>query len=635
MKNLALRSEHILASQIQSDEFDSFAGTTVYRTFDKGNGQKLLAIGYLSRTATLSKSDNPFHEVSENKEIASVSEENNITQISIDGVTDITDISQFKKIPAGEKERVNLAHFIYYNYVSGLIRSYVDFLADIAFDGFRHTIDKSKPNADDALKWFDEWAKQIRLRTVLMNAFHDMFITNNALLWCLKAPYVDRFFEDLIPIAKARNKNGVNKSTAHFTDINAATLSDKDVFGDNEIYYVYNKSLGRCLDQQEIKEYAARKLRWTKTQIPSHIFNLPAHNTDITGGRYPGMRRYTIHIDADTRRFIASNSDFVSQNFPPELATIFNKNDSRAKSDMKGQLLIAANEDSVFQISIRRKDWEVWGQPSWLGVLSTLSKRREKLNTDQIAANKLIKQLVLVTIGDKDFPATENQLRAAAALFRNPSASFTVFWNHTMQVQFLGPKDLADMMGNQTYEPLDKEIAESMGFPLALFGVGNANFATMSKQILPVKHKVESARMAMLECFLIPLYDAIHKIMGWESDTIKPKFNTNILEDPSQLVKRLMMYLDHRAVPYRDVVEALPEGYSFDELIESFKQEKSDIDAGLYGDSQVRKSFGRPIDDPDPASPDDMTKTPEGEGDTRNSMRDIQEANSHRSNGSR
>lgn len=635
MKNLANRPEHSFADQILSDNFSNYAGTTVYKVFDKENGQKTLAIGYLSKAQELEQNSNPYHDGVE-KETASttVSEENNIRQVISNDFTDITDITKVKKIPIGEKERVDFAHSIYYNYVSGIVRSFVDFMADIAFDGFRHQVDKSKPNADTALTWFDEWIKQVRLKNILMNGFSDLFTTNNALLWCLKAPYIDKFFEDLTPIAKA-SRRGINRSTAHFTDTNAATMVDKRVFGDEQEYYVYNKALGRCLDSQEIKEYAARKLRWTRTQIPSHIFNVAAQCTDITGGRYPGMRRYRIHIDAETRRFITQNPDFVARNFPPEFTALFNEKDSRAKTDLKGNLLITVTEENMFQVSIRRRDWELWGQPSWLSVVPTLKQRKEKLNTDQVAASKLIKQLVLVTIGDKDFPATEKQLIAAAALFRNPSASFTVFWNHTMKVQFLGPSDLAEMMGNQTYEPLDKGVAEAMGFPLALFGIGNANFATLSKQILPVKHKAESARMSMMECFLIPLYDAIHKVMGWEPGTVTPKFNTNILEDPAQLVKRLMMYVDRRVVPYREVAELLPEGFTFDNLIESFRQEKPDIEEGLYGESQPRGSFGRPADDPDPTSPDDVTQTPEGDGDTRGSERELEAASHHGRNGSR
>lgn len=608
LKNFALIDKNISHSNIVSDSFEDHIGQTVYKSYARENGVTTLAIGYLSSSKNLAGS--VFEDLSKEK----ASDSTTTTNI-IYGST--RGLSRFGKVPKEEKEKVKHAYDIYHEYASGVIRSYVDFLSDVAFDGFRNQEDESKKNSAVAKRWFDKWVKNIRLKTILMNAISELWKTNNAIIWNVKSPYIDKYFEDLIELTKASARGGsLEKGMAHFVGEEGCVV-DKELFGDDSPRYIYSKSQKRCLNTEQAKEYAAKKKRWSKTQVPSYLFNICPKDCDIKGGRLPGMRLYEIAIDADTMNFVNANADYIGNNYPPEFSQFYNKNGKVGN--------IVANESNIYHISIRRPDYMFWGEPSWLAAIPNLLTRENKMKSDDQAANKLIKQILLVNVGDKDYPASPLQLKAAAALFNNPAAAFTVVWNHTMKIEFFGPKGLAELVGNQTYEPINKVISEDLGFPLALFGVGDANFATISKMILPVKHKIKTGRMAILEQFLRPLYDSIHEAMGWEEGTITPVFNPNILEDEGQLVKRLMMYVDRHIVPIRDVVESLPEEYEFQKLIPAFKAEKTDIEKGLYGVSKPQNQKGRPPNDPSPTNKTVDNKSPVGEGDTKNNTREISE----------
>lgn len=619
MKNLALRGVDHVGTQIVSDVFKEYAGQTVYKVFDNNNQSKTLAIGYLSNVPTLPESGNPYvySEEAANKETAQLTE-------------DMFSVDRYKArilqggIATDERARVLQAWDVYYNYRSGLIRSYIDFMTDIAFDGFKHDCDRRKKGSEEAKTWCDAWARAVRLKTIVHNAFSHLHITNNALVWAMKTAS-KKYFDGLVEIPKSSKKNG----RAHFTSGEA--IRDTAAFGNDEEYYVYDQKRGRTLDHEELLEYAAKKIRWSAQQLPMMMSNVAIPDCEIKGGRFPGMRRYEVTIDKETVEFVNSNRNFIKENYPPVFFQLFDQ--KRAGKPLQ------LNEHDIYHISLRRIDKEFWAAPTWLAAVPDIARRQRRMQSDEQAVSKLIKQIVLVTIGDEKFPATEAQLKAAANLFKNPSATFTVFWNHTMKVQFLGPERLAEMLSGETYNPIDASIAEDLGFPLALLGrpgsSGGVNFATLSKQILPVIHKVKTARMAMYEHFLDPLYDEIHEVMGWEPGTVRPVFNPNILEDPAQLVKRLMLYLTNRAIPYREVVEALPEDWDFDELVELFKEEKKLIDKGYFGtlsdatkaDNEKKLAvMGRPSDDPNPASGFTREPSPAGEGKTQNSNRELREA---------
>ena len=609
MRNLVLKEKAISGNQtVISDEYTNYHGNTVYKVFDNENGTKTVALAYMSNTPDLNENSSPFNDIK--KEEASDTSFGNIISAERTNAALMSGT-----VRGSDRERAMQAWKIYHNYESGLIRSYVDFLTDITFDGFKHKANRTKKGSQEAKDWFDAWSKSVKARTVIHNAIHHMWIANNGFIWAMKGSSEKKYFSGLIPIPK--KSKGVDG--AHFSC--AACIRNKDVFPTDDEYYVYDPNNNRTLTEPELFEYAAKKLKWSKQTIPVMLTNIWLPDCEISGGRYPGMRRYKVAIDQETIDFVKANKNFVRDNYPPAFMKIFD-------SKFSGHIIL--NEYDVYHVSMRRSDREYWGEPTWLAAVPDISRRQRRLQSDEKAVGKLIKQVVLVTIGDKDFPATEKQLMSAAALFRNPSSTFIAFWNHTMKVQFLGPDKLAEMLGSNTYEPIDASIAEALGFPLALLGrpgsSGGANFATMTKQIIPVVHKVKTARLALYEHVLDPLYAEIHEVMGFEKGAVSPVFNTNILEDPSQLVKRLMLYLTNRAIPFRDVVEFLPEEYEWEELLPQFKKEQPDIESGLYGTPPKLPLEGRPSDDPSPTSGFERKASPGGEGKTTDSNRNLGKA---------
>jgi hypothetical protein len=58
----------------------------------------------------------------------------------------------------------------------------------------------------------------------------------------------------------------------------------------------------------------------------------------------------------------------------------------------------------------------------------------------------MVNQLVTVTIGNDEYPAGDEDLEAIAELFNTPNKAYTIFWNHTLQVQFHKPEGIETLI---------------------------------------------------------------------------------------------------------------------------------------------------------------------------------------------
>jgi hypothetical protein len=177
--------------------------------------------------------------------------------------------------------------------------------------------------------------------------------------------------------------------------------------------------------------------------------------------------------------------------------------------------------------------------------------------------------LVTVTIGNDEYPADDKDLEAIAQLFQTPSKSYTVFWNHTLQVQFHKPEGL-DTLTQDKYKQVNDDILAGLGVSRVLIDGQGANFSTAWVSILSLIERLENTR---------------HKVVSWLEDEYKriadengfktvPKvqFNKMNLREDNYIRDVLLAMYDRGLLDEEDILKET--GRDYESIVETKKRNK-------------------------------------------------------------
>lgn len=592
-KNKKAAAEEAL---ILHESYENGDGQTVYRAYDNGDGTKTVAIAFLGKDPHLAQGSqvlNSFDNSAEAAEIQRVANGNPLY-----GKLGNSNLVP-SKVPCDEFEQVKAAYHMYHSYFSGIIRTYVDFMTDVAVDGLKNVPSKKYKDKAPIYKQFYDvlLMDQNKLQQKIRDILFDLFCCNNAYVWTTLAPYTTKYFESLeeVPVDKITDTKKGGKRRA------IATL--KSASGE---YAVKVRATGEYLEGFALEEYAAKKKRWSNRQIPNVITTLCPATVQIHGGKLFGTKEYHVTLDTDTVKYIKEHADKISEFVNPEIIKTLRTDDG---------INLVFNDKEITHLAVK-PDYLKYGQPKILAALEPIIARMKKESVDQKAADKLIRQIVLVTMGDEKYPATLPQLKAAASVFKSMGQVGTIFWNHTMKVQFLGPSDLAQMLSNSNYEHIDNIIFESLDFPMFLSGrESKTSFAMATYVLRPIKHMIQTHRQVVMDQFLLPLYRNIADSMGFPRDAVVPVFNSDILEDPNMLAKRLTGYVQAKMTSLESTVSRLPDNFDWQNEEPLMQEEfKKGVKKGVYGVFKpTGGEGGRPSGSKGTKAPKSKT-SPKGDG---------------------
>jgi hypothetical protein len=233
---------------------------------------------------------------------------------------------------------------------------------------------------------------------------------------------------------------------------------------------------------------------------------------------------------------------------------------------------------------------------------------------------------MLVRLGDKDFPITEDDTEAFTSIqqqllwrdtsYRNVERVFQLFANHTLQIDWKFPPTEA-LLNSAKYDSVNEDILVSLGFPRILITgeaqrsqTSDAAYATSG----PVK-TMESMRKS-IEFILNYVVEQISELNNFKS-TPEVRFKPLRLSDYAVYMSALNQLYSSGNLSRESYAEEL--GFSFDDEIKKrIAEEKMLKDAGLPEFSPLPNS--RAPQNTSTTSPMDQQK-----GDNTNNLQKQQE----------
>lgn len=182
--------------------------------------------------------------------------------------------------------------------------------------------------------------------------------------------------------------------------------------------------------------------------------------------------------------------------------------------------------------------------PYLLSVLELLAHKRNLRKMDYSIAARVIAAIMLIKMGDKDFPLTEDDDDIIQNLKRqmtwrstanNMERVFQLFSNHTLDISWIMP-DVTALLDNSKYEAVDTDILFGLGFPRIMLtgetaktGTSQAEFALLSPA-----ETIKSIRDSLL-IWPKEIYRQVKEKNGFEN-LPEPKFSEVRLYDIAKLL---------------------------------------------------------------------------------------------------
>lgn len=199
--------------------------------------------------------------------------------------------------------------------------------------------------------------------------------------------------------------------------------------------------------------------------------------------------------------------------------------------------------DRVFHIARNKQPFERYATPFLMRILPSLRIKEKMMQMDLSTADGIINQLVTITTGNDQYPATQEDLDKLAELVNTPSKAFALLWNHTLNVKFHRPE--ADLFSPEKYKQINQDIASGFGITRVLIDGQGANFSTAWVSILSLIQRLEWGRND-IKSWLEREYRMIAEEQGFGEFPTVSFDKMNLQEEKT--VKAILMNLYDRGV---------------------------------------------------------------------------------------
>lgn len=351
-------------------------------------------------------------------------------------------------------------------------------------------------------------------------------------------------------------------------------------------------------------------------RIPGGYTILNPLNISITDSSIPGVKQALLFVDKDFLSIVKNSGmmDQVRKVFPDEIS-------SQIKPGV-GSIILPREIFSM--VTKDKQPYEPWALPLVSHAFDALDYKRSLMEMDRSTTAGVRNRILKVTIGNDMFPVTDTkELQALANKFKNPSKNLTIFWNHTLNIEYIEPK--LDSLNNDKYEPVLDDIRSVFGISKVLLGMegdSNGNNALCLKGMIEI---LEQARTSFITWFHREINDVANTITNTKEDTVSVAFGTLNLKDENDFFRVIMQMVDRQIISYETASETL--GYYFPREVDRLEKEKKIRDekgilvaqrAPTQGGGQTsdpQKIGGRPKDgdsEPERKESQNKPKTPSG-----------------------
>lgn len=336
------------------------------------------------------------------------------------------------------------------------------------------------------------------------------------------------------------------------------------------------KSLGTTEDEMDIENDSVYT-------VPTNFWTRDPSSIEIKKTPIPNKLNYYVIIDSDMIEFILNGGvysdgtrdketyELLVRDYPDFVAAI-----------RKGQEKFPLDPFVV----IRRApvSGKAYPTPYLVGILESLTHKRNLRKMDYSIAARVISAIQLVTLGNDEYPLTEgdedqfDDLRTQI-LHRGRKGDiervFQLFGNHTVNIEWIYP-DTEAMLDDTKYEAVNNDIMFGLGFPRILLSgetersfTSNPEFAMFSPS-----ETIKSMRRDLM-IFVNKLYKQIAELNGFDNYPTM-QFEELRLYDLGKISSILQNLYEKGFLSRTTYLQSV--GYDFETEIHNIKRERELMD---------------------------------------------------------
>lgn len=489
---------------------------------------------------------------------------------------DYLDILSFDPLSLKPQDVYKKAIEFYYR--KDIYGSVIDVLTNFTSKGFRNDID------DPAIK-----------------AFYDSYVITSGL-----DEVVEWIIFDVYRVGTAKTLKAVGRYQPELTTekpLSGVALASKEI---EKIYYDYGNLASqeiatlkeyedkaaskierayKALADAKVEEFvrtlpvesAERKIKWSKNFIPINYTILNPTSINITGNLFFGQQTIELIPDADLIAYFKKPDSLLTEDelrFKRSLPTEFKEAIIAGKNAPLNPYLVGV-------VDYRRQPYERYARPRGIRAWDTIAYKDALKSADMSTIDGINNYILKVTIGSDAHPVTDfAMLEVIAEAFDTPSKAFTVFWNHTLQIEKITFPEVSQILGKEKYLQAEDDLTGALGIIRALIdGKGSESAEAIKLASKAIIEEVNYVRRLVTR-WIYNEYRDIAEGMGFDRFP-KVRFDDMALKDELQMMAIIQGLIDRRILPYRKGLEKL--GYDFDDVLSNFKEEAPLVQNGTLG----------------------------------------------------
>lgn len=259
------------------------------------------------------------------------------------------------------------------------------------------------------------------------------------------------------------------------------------------------------------------------------------------------------------------------------------------------------SNENLIAIFCAKQDYEALAIPMYYPVLPDIDLKLEFKKAEKVIARTVDYAILLVTAGSQEredrpdgagIKANNTLLASLKSLFESESVGRVLVSDFSTKAQFVIP-DLNKIFGSEKYKTVNEDIANGL---MNIFW-GDEKFANSMVKIKVFLERLNSAREAYVNMFLLPEMKSIAETLGFRS-VPTPEFETVDLKDEIEYMKVYTRLAELNILTPEELFNAY-ETHNLpikEHSIESQREYKKLRDGGLYQPliGGQKKEEGRP-----------------------------------------
>jgi hypothetical protein len=202
---------------------------------------------------------------------------------------------------------------------------------------------------------------------------------------------------------------------------------------------------------------AASQYEWMAGQIAGSYTVLDPMTVDIEGpADMPWLRQPYLRVSGELRTAVDSPN--------PQQRVALSKLPTEIVQQIKsGATKVWLSPNICSMVFGEKQPYERYPTPIAIHAADAIDMKIMLMQMDKATAKSMRDRILKVTIGNDACPVYDPaQVAALAMVFNNPSRNLTIFWDHTLQIEWVEPKN-ATFNDTGKYEVWNTEIRTTFG----------------------------------------------------------------------------------------------------------------------------------------------------------------------------